>query len=38
MTVIAILTSHTPEQLSGAAAHIHALTDLPAVLAKLGRS
>ncbi|HEV7238776.1 MAG TPA: HAD-IA family hydrolase [Thermoanaerobaculia bacterium] len=38
MTVIAILTSHTPEQLSGAAAHIHALTELPAVLAKLGRS
>lgn len=37
MTVIAILTSHTPEQLSAAAAQIHALTELPAALAKLGR-
>jgi len=37
MTVIAILTSHTPEQLSRAAAQIHALTELPAALAKLGR-
>jgi mannitol-1-/sugar-/sorbitol-6-phosphatase len=35
MTVIAILTSHTSEQLSAAAAQIHSLTELPAVLARL---
>ena len=36
MTVIAILTSHSQEQLSGAAAHIHSLTELPGIFAKLG--
>ena len=37
MTVIAILTSHAAEQLSGAAAYIRSLTELPATLTKLGR-
>lgn len=37
MTVIAILTSHTPEQLSAATAQIRELTELPDVLARLGR-
>jgi len=36
MRVIAILTSHTPEQLHDATMHIRSLHELPAALAKLG--